>query len=253
MPCSFCRGSHNINKCNSERLTELNTNLAESLEHGSRYILMMLESLTLNELKVMCATRFKSKVNRNATCITYIFKLMDTYFLDWRLDGSADGRPFNQAEVDAQANEMFRLMIDYMTVKELDPVSGQMMYDNVIVPTYLKMSRQATVLYTQLAENYRVNRFNETVKPPYSITLQQTTEKIPVKATQDCDVCMECIPTRKFVVFNCKHELCGTCVSNLLKSASTTKRPSCHMCRAVMTNFTAKSTPTFKAVMKILV
>jgi len=178
---------------------------------------------------------------------------MDTYFLDWRLDGSAEGRPFNQAEVDAEANEMLRLVIDHMTVNRIDPVSGQMMYDNILVPTYIRMSRQATNLYTHLVENYHENLLKQVAKPAYSITLNQTTEKIPVKATQDCDVCMDCIPTRKFVVFNCNHELCWTCVNQLLKSASINKRPTCHMCRAVMTNFTAKSTPTFKAVMKFLV
>ena len=248
MPCSFCKGPHTINKCNSERLTELNTILEQSLEHGSRYVFNVLQTFTTNELKVMRSTRLRSRVNPRSTSITYIWDLMDLYFLEWRADGSADGRRFDQSEVDAQANELLQLVIEHNMVRDLDPDIAQMMYDNVIVPTYDRMSRQAIIVYTRLRDEYQA----VLDKPTYSIIVQQTTEKIPLNATQDCDVCMDCVPSRKFVVFNCNHELCSTCVNKLLKSATGSKNPTCHMCRAVMTNFTAKSSPTFNSVLKIL-
>lgn len=256
MPCSFCGGSHTIKKCNSARLTELNALLEQSLENGSRYVFaMLMERLTFNEVKVLAVTKVGNiRSNRRSSVITFAYALMDLYFLDWRPDGSADGRRFNQAEVDAEANEMFELIRNYTTVNALDPQEGAIMYLNLVLPSYRRMSRQAMTIYSQLVESHNTGLLRgNVVKPSYSIMVHQTTEKIPMKATQDCDVCMECVPARKFVVFNCNHELCGGCVGKLLKSTATTnKAPACHMCRAVMTNFTAKSTPTFKAVTKIL-
>ena len=90
------------------------------------------------------------------------------------------------------------------------------------------------------------------VKKPLTIVLQQTTAVIPAKKVEECGICFESVKHNTFVVLNCGHEFCETCIKGTLDNIPNRASPSCAFCRREMTTFTANSTRTFNNMQKLL-
>jgi len=83
-----------------------------------------------------------------------------------------------------------------------------------------------------------------------NLTRDVKSESINKKTTDDCPICLENMPDSMFVSFNCSHQVCGICLTEMVGSKSQIYHPQtqlkicCPLCRADVTKFTSKNKET---------
>jgi hypothetical protein len=221
--CSCCRSEqHNISQCNDPRLINFQTNLISrrdelreipsiDVDNKIAYFETWLYGQDHHLVKSY-AMRFCGAYSRNSLqlCVSKIVSFI------WSI------------EQDFWGNQM--------------PIE----HDYIALPTVNVSQESLDYLDLRLAEflaGLRNNREQSSENRKYNITgvlcveiesEERTTNQIleELETIENCNICYEDKKNRHMVSLNCKHNFCGTCVSQILKKHNQIFLPNCALCRA---------------------
>lgn len=107
------------------------------------------------------------------------------------------------------------------------------------------LNKERSVLKMDMMVN-GFSRYNQ------CINLKQN--PVVIEQDVDCAVCMETKSVKKHVVFNCKHEFCGSCVGRIMGGAlRNSKDVLCPLCRSTVTNLDYKETDVLVEMREIMI
>lgn len=89
----------------------------------------------------------------------------------------------------------------------------------------------------------QVNKFNISLVLEVGENEEAKEEEVKGEevSVEDCVICYESKKCMDFVILNCMHKFCGSCVQETLKSHNKLCGPSCALCRTEMVSFTVKN------------
>ena len=107
------------------------------------------------------------------------------------------------------------------------------------------LNKESSVLKMDMMANGH-SRYNK------CMNLKQT--PVETEFDVDCAVCMETKSVKKHVVFNCKHDFCGSCVGRIMGGAlRNSKDALCPLCRSTVTNLDYKETDVLVEMREIII
>jgi len=228
--CSYCREEgHNITKCGSPRIAELdkkgeeiglfdiilllfcNSNLVNrTIVFNEKYNFTKrwLNNLTNQEIKVL--THKFHETNKNESIENQKKRLFYYYFDDKITNYSLE--------------EYTEMLFDIKVFpKDKFNIYGNMYVDLIEEP---ELKRELKNELTRISHHlYPSNKFNLKITKIYKIKMKQQKPKIQ----KDCPICYEIMKTKTLITTNCNHDFCDTCIKSYLDSCR--KHPSCPLCR----------------------
>lgn len=264
MPCSYCRGDHQINWCDSRNISSLYR------KFKSHFIATMLRTqfesiinndFTLAEVKVVCVVKLERRASLNKE--NYILILWNHFnrrmtplpngpdeLPAWANDvdeGEGEGEGEDVAEEPDYTWHISRTPSS-ITNDNITNIANNVSNDDDEPIDILHFNELNNPVrferYYQLIEVALALNFNlETAENKFDIVRELcSTEKVGL---DECSICYEKVEKSKFITLNCKHEFCADCIASTLKSQQhkyrTNGAPCCAFCRDKFSTFRISS------------
>lgn len=235
----------------------------------AHYVYQHLSSLSLKELKVIA-----SKINITLSSFTkpvLVFKIMESYFVnhpypEWRVGlpipaGNQRRRgvaPIWENSIEYTEIQNVREEVNSMERIEMEQLrSAIMTYQGFIMQNPIQehelrwmnraqLLRLIHIFHSEVAnvaglDNHNYGYANNPDIIDRKVPIVITHTPIPECADQyevkECAICYENVTVHHMVQYNCKHEFCGGCVTEMIKTGARNQLPTCAMCRTEVSTF----------------
>jgi hypothetical protein len=272
--CGFCKiPGHQIGQCrdiNIEILLRLFNNIVNQTVPGSNgNTEVVFNWLSSKHAPVLKMLAYQHGLRTSLSNNVIISKIMDFYFYNHANPYWHNLLPAPELVLERNACRRMRIRISFMQRNYLRlpiPISMRQMARMGITELnqlyYVLQDEIALLPPVERHDNYYYANNPHNVERKYNIT--QTMVSISDKsedkdkdeddqyAVKECPICYENVPGHNMVELNCKHEFCGECLSETLKTTSRNKEPTCALCRADMQTFTTHSQQIYDEIAPML-
>ena len=263
--CGFCEQvGHKIGACNDPYANLVIEMFHEGVNRtvpggNADPVFNWLKSRTAKEIKLL-ANRHNIAVSKSKKVI--VSTIMDYHFYNHPNPTWRESMPTHEELIQRYRATILRRQICFMASGLNMPI--------VINIRQLARLRIAELdnLYNVIEQEFRAQQNNgnglhhyhyanhpQNVQRKFNVvaTVATIPKNADQYAVQECPICLENVTIHNIVELNCKHEFCGDCLSEQLKTTSGRREPCCALCRTDMVTFKTQSQEIYDNIRPTLV